>query len=291
MEEFINYEEWVRVFTSNSKNAFGRESEKLADDFLNLCKRVPEKYSWGILTDDDFKKLTEKAKPEGIYWRDFARSVEVYDITFMWPARSIVPALIRSLNSKEIIVSAILSRSLLELAVSSLCYTNDIRITVKGLIEKKEINPNEEIIGGESINSFIREMLFGTRIKSMIPAFPEKESILKKIDRVSKSAELKEWYDRSGSIKIDQLYEYLCDITHPSMVGNAIFWGDVSETNGNKIRKLKQDNESELWQTTVDNILFAIGLSASSLNLSFLTGQESVLSIAKLWGVGNINNF
>src|SRR5207249_4251721 len=116
------------------------------------------------------------------------------------------------LNVREAISPAVLARSALELAC---CYLDNAR-NLNATLEKLQFPPNS-VVMVEGIEEMIIRMIWGTR-RGDPPSHLQQTNVLTSIKRLAKNPLGKH---------ILPLYEYLCEIAHPNVLGNTRFWSHI----------------------------------------------------------------
>lgn len=160
--------------------------------------------------------IKNPAERNRIYWIDQARNIEAYSITTFWRGVELLKPAIRSLNTHEVVTSAVLARSLLELSCVFLIHSNNL---TKNLSELAF--PPDAIVVSSELEEMIVKMIWGTRYGDS-EAHVKQSNILAFIQKVSKNP---------NAASVQDTYDFLCDIAHPSFIGNTRFWSHIQEIN------------------------------------------------------------
>ena len=114
-------------------------------------------------------------------------------------------------------------------------------------------------------------MIWGTRYGDPDPHVKQ-TNILGYIKKIAENPKASDILD---------LYYYLCDIAHPSFIGNARFWSRIDKINEDKTeqRVIERYSEGPHTDEILDKVLWTIGWSSAVLRNSF---EMSSISIQKL---------
>jgi len=111
------------------------------------------------------------------------------------------------------------------------------------------------------MEKMVVKMIWGTRYGDPLPHVKQTNP-LTAIQNVSKNPDAKD---------VLPTYEYLCDIAHPSFIGNTRFWSHVEKVlpDGSEQRVISKSAEGETTRPILDKILWSLGWSAVSLRNGF----------------------
>jgi uncharacterized protein (DUF2132 family) len=135
----------------------------------------------------------------------------------LWKANQLIRSLSSALDSTDLIVAATMARSLVEVAASFGCESNQISTMWRDRCRQ----PAPDV---ESLNDFAQEagrvvgqVLFGSKIKHDKEPVTgiERTNILTPVDKAEKLSE---------NAGLRRLYDVLCDTVHPSMGSSRCFW-------------------------------------------------------------------
>jgi hypothetical protein len=238
---------------------------------IQLCcdvgAQLPDQYRWRFTSDEVLVKMWGAARSASeantIYWKDQLSSVEAYSVTFYWRGMELLKAAIRELNTGELVAATVLTRALLELACSYLVHADTFAKLCKELSF-----PAREPVVSKDWEKVATKMLWGTRIGEP-PEHVKQTNVLSFIKRVNKT---------EAGAGISEIYDYLCDVAHPSFVGNARFWSKVESVkpDESEIRLLEQRSEGESAAFIKGKSLHAISLSALCMTRAFALIRESI---------------
>ena len=257
---FPAYAEWLSKYCDQHDDVFVRDSWRMIDYCFQLDQTLPNEYGWRFSSEESLKAQVEgvsnPATINQIYWTDQARNIEAYSMTTFWRGVELLKPAIRSLNIHEIITPAVLSRSLLELSCVFLVHANNL---------EKAISELEFLDGGvvvsHELEEMIVKMIWGTRYGDPQPHLTQK-NVLGFIQKISKN---------SNASSVQDTYDYLCDIAHPSFIGNTRFWSHVDKLNedGSESRIIARYSTGTSTNEILDKIIWSLGWSAAVLRNSF----------------------
>lgn len=278
------FSSWVLSISESSEYPFVKSSPEMINSFFELDKMIPDKYGWRHYDVEAFKKIIEDTHgdPEKInrtYWMDVVRSMEAYSAMTFMRMNEVLRSAIRSLNNKEIVPSAILSRSCLELATSMLDNANLFDRTIAGLPKEKKMI----IVADEKFEIMLTKTIWGTRYGDDLPDYLIQRNILTIIQKMSKNANAKELLSK---------YEFLCELAHPNVIGNARFWSDESYPNsdGSVTIVIQKEGYSNSKREIIENILWALSWSAACVRNGFVLIREVISNVDKYFDLSLSKN-
>lgn len=73
-------------------------------------------------------------------------------------------------------------------------------------------------------------------------------------------------------------YEYLCEVAHPNMMGNARFWSHIEsvDKHGYENRVISRYTDADHTQELLEKTLWALAWGSEVINNSFLITNKSV---------------
>lgn len=251
------YASWVTEFCSRSEHPFVRDSAEALKFFFVEDAAIPAIHTWKFNSDESLGAQVKQAKNSKVrnqlYWEDFARNCEAYSFMTRWRTSELLRSAIRSLNGKEIISSAVLARSLLELSASYLSNASAVSNTLESI-------PPEhiEFVVSKDLEILICKAIWGSRLGET-PDHLKQKNVLTIIQKVTKIPDAKELYPT---------YEYLCELAHPNVIGNARFWSHIEGINpdGSEKRVISRSAFSDAvgcGGETVEKIVWALAWSAA----------------------------
>ena len=272
VESSLQFAPWVKAIAHSSTRLFVGEVTSRVKDCVELDRELPDSHEWHFTTDEVFANRA-KREPRNLfalselYWTDMLNNIKAYNLTTCWRALELLKPAIRCLNAKEIIPAAVCARSLLELAAAYVINANTLSATFSQLETVDKSRPLS--IGfNKEIETAIVRMLWGTRLPDQ-PDYVRQKNISSLIQRVAK---------RPHQQDLLPTYEYLCEIAHPNVVGNARFWSHVKRVlpNGTEIRVISRSSAekgseagSEAARGIVERILWAISWSSACVKDSY----------------------
>lgn len=274
VEPFPQFASWVSDHCSKSEIPVVRDSREAVRLFLVFDQRTGQKYGWRFSTVEVIGELAKKATTieeiNKIYWMDTTRNIEAYCAMTYWRASEILRPAIRSLNTREYIASAVLARSLLELASTYLLNAKIISECMERLDFTGKITG---VIQSEELEKFLLKAIWGTRLGK-----PEdyrlQRNVLTTIQKISKNP---------TAADLLPTYEYLCEIAHPNVVGNTRFWSHVEKIydDGAELRVISRDPLAPEPIQTIDKTIWAIAWGAAVTFNAFQMTSDGVRGVLK----------
>lgn len=218
IETFPTFADWITDYCGQHNNPFIRDSDRMISYCFELDANMPDRYGWRFSSEESIRKqmkgLRNVQAINRVYWTDVARNVEAYSITTFWRGLELLKPAIRSLNIREVITPAVLARSLMEISCTFLMKANTLEQTLRDVSF-----PKGTAVGSRELEEMVVRMIWGTRYGDPLPHLKQK-SVMGPIRWVSKNPNGKD---------VLPTYEYLCDIAHPSLIGNTRFWSHIEE--------------------------------------------------------------
>jgi hypothetical protein len=106
---------------------------------------------------------------------------------------------------------------------------------IRKSVEQIEKLPDSGVIVSHGLEEFSVRIIWGTRLDNP-PEFLKQRNILNCIQRCSKHP------DASDLLPV---YEFLCEVAHPNVIGNARFWGKVEEKHIDGSVRIVIDRQTE----------------------------------------------
>lgn len=135
----------------------------------------------------------------------------------LWKANQLIRTFRNALNSGDLIVAATMARSLVETAAAFGVESDQVAQLWR--IRCRDPAPDTESLSKfmESVVAMIGQILFGTKLggKRTPETGIERTGIMTLIDKAEKLSE---------NPGLRRLYEVLCDVVHPSIGSNRVFW-------------------------------------------------------------------
>ena len=264
---FPKYAKWLKDYCKNSSDPIIKDSWDMLEYCFQLDQKVPNEYGWRFSSIDSIKLQVSKAKDpkeaNRIYWLDQARNIEAYSVITFWRGIELIKPTIRSLNVHEIITPAVLVRSLLELCCVYIIHSNNLQKTFS------EISfPDGTVVVSQEVENLIVKMIWGTRYGDP-DDHVKQTNVLGFIKKVSKNP---------NASTVQDTYDFLCDIAHPSFIGNTRFWSHVKKINSDKSesRVIKRQSSGQMSTKIIDQIVWTLGWCAAVLRNSFEINASSI---------------
>jgi hypothetical protein len=277
----------LRELAAQSDKPFVRDSEKMIKYLLQVEPTLPMRYGWRVIAPEDFRKqlksLSSPKEVNRLYWTYMARNIEAYDVILIWRSMGLLKTALHSLNAGEIVSSAVLSRSILELAVTGIINSNMIYDAVQKVIEVLKTHDHRVLVVSKELEDFIARMLFGTRMGEPPEPFKQRNILTYMqhlLDNLKKNNP-----ENPAVTELMPVYENLCEFTHPNLLGNIRFWAGIEtkSEDGSEIWRIERKAESELTSLFQEDILWALGWSAVCIRNAFEIGQNAVLMLTQLF--------
>lgn len=279
VENALKYEKWVEDFCAKSDNILVKNSAEGIRIFLVENSSIPNEYRWKFTSDETFSKQAHTTKSSQelnyLYWIDFARNCEAYTVMTCWRTAELLLPAIRSLNLKEIISSAVLARSLLELSSSYLLNAN----IISKELYKLEFSKDTNIISSD-LEALIVKAIWGSRLEGT-PDHLKQKNCLAPIQKLSKHPDAKD---------LLPTYEYLCEIAHPNLIGNARFWSHIENIDqiGTKKRVISRKSVSDSAEEVILKTIWSLAWSSVTTRnaIYILQGslKELIRKLSKIQG-------
>lgn len=260
ISNFPQLAEWIKERCANHQEPFVRDSAAMIKYCFDLDINIPTEYGWRRSDVENIKYQVEKATTPGIinkiFWLDQLKNIEAYSIISFWRGVELVKSAIRCLNVKEIISSAVLTRSAIEL---SCLYLTNANIIDKNLGQLQF--PSNTVVVSEELEKLILKMMWATRLNDPEPHLKQ-INILTIIQKLAKNPNAK---------NILPLYEYLCEIAHPNKIGNIRFWSHVEQmySDGSQQVIISRFAQSDITEEILDKTLYGLSWSSAVLRNSF----------------------
>lgn len=247
---------WLKARARKSDEPFVRDAEKMIRYCLAFANEMPEQYGWRVASVTAIKQQITHARTSmnlnRVFWMDQARIAEAYAVNTFWRGVDLLRPAIGSLNAHEIVPAAVLGRSFLELAATFILNANLIE---KDFLEKSF--PQDTVVVSKGMEERLLKMMWGTRLEGAEPHL-QQTNVLTTIEKVSRYPQARDVLPK---------YRYLCEVAHPNVIGNAIYWSHVDKMHddGSETRILKRQPEGEVAGQAIDHVLWVLGWSAVCL--------------------------
>jgi hypothetical protein len=272
--DFHQFNPRLSGIAAASDKPFVHSSGEMIQYALSFAKELPEEYGWRHMSVEAFRDLASTISTvedaNTIYWLDTLRNFEAYAITVYWRGIEIIKPCIRSLNVHEVVTPAILARSLLELSASFIENTNIAYQTIQKL--PPHINNAIEI--SKDLEKLSLRILFGTRLGTDIPEHLKQKNVLTTLQKLTKNP---------SATDLLPVYEFLCEIAHPNVIGNAVFWAEVLQKNedGSETIRIKREHDYDKNSEIIEKVLWSLGWSAVCLRNGFHIIHDAIEMMVK----------
>ncbi len=254
------YNNWLRKYCKNHKDPFVRESEAMIRHCLDLDEKVPNEYGWKFSSKESLEKqiseVTSHQEVNSIFWKDQARNVEAYALMTYWRGVELIKSCLSGINEREMIAPAISARSLLELSTVFLQHANTLHKTFGELSF-----PENTIVTSSEVEALVLKMIWGTRYGEP-EQYLTQTNIMTSLQRLSKNPKATE---------LMPTYEFLCDIAHPSFIGNTSYWSHVDSVypDGSEKRVMSRLSSRVFNTEITDKTIWAVAWSSVCVRNAF----------------------
>ncbi|MGY5774600.1 hypothetical protein ACXHP8_23280 [Vibrio antiquarius] len=237
---------------------------KNADDRIAYCmsmdSKIPNEYSWKFTNVKTFEKqmtrLTSPQEMNKLYWKDQVNNIEAYSIMTLWRGIELVRSCLSGLNGLETLSPAISARSLLELSTVFLLNANQLQNTFREIPLS-----STQLVMSEELENMVLKMIWGTRYDNPEP-YLQQTNVMTSLKRLGK-------HPSAGDLM--PTYEFLCDIAHPSFIGNTTYWSHVEsiDDDGAENRVISRLADRYFNTEILDKTLWALAWSSESIRNAF----------------------
>ncbi|EKD9042298.1 hypothetical protein VXK10_002885 [Vibrio parahaemolyticus] len=254
------YSDWLCQYCKDHENSFVRESESMVRRSLDLDEKVPNEYGWKFSSRESLEKQISEASSyqdvNSIFWKDQARNVEAYALMTYWRGIELIKSCLSGLNGKEVIAPAISARSLLEISTVFLLNANTLHKTFGELSF-----PEDTIVTSSELEALVVKMIWGTRYGDPEPYLTQ-TNIMTSLQRLAKNPKATDLMPN---------YEFLCDIAHPSFIGNTSYWSHVDSVypDGSEKRVMSRLSNREFNTEITDKTIWALAWSSACIRNAF----------------------
>ncbi|CAM0555870.1 hypothetical protein EHLJMEHL_00958 [Vreelandella titanicae] len=254
------YSDWVRKYCEGHEHPFVRESEAMIQHCLDLDEKMPNEYGWKFSSKETIGNQVLGAvscqEANSIFWKDQARNIEAYALMTYWRGVELIKSCLSGINAQEVIAPAISARSLLELSTVFLLNANILQKTFGELSF-----PENTIVTSSEVEALVVKMIWGTRYGEPEPHLTQ-TNIMTSLKHLSKSPKAAELMPN---------YEFLCDIAHPSFIGNTSYWSHVDSVypDGSEKRVMSRLSSREFNTEITDKTIWALAWSSACTRNAF----------------------
>lgn len=268
------FDDWLYEFCMVHEDPVLNYAEKMVRHCLSINDKIPNEYDWKFSSKESIKKqlysATGTRQYNKIYWEDQVRNVEAYSIMTLWRGIELIESCLRGLNSKEVIAPATSARSLLELATVFLLNANTLNENFSSITF-----PKDSLVVSLEIEEMIVKMIWGTRYDNPEPHVLQ-TNIMTYLQRLAKNPKAE---------NLMPIYEYLCDIAHPSFIGNTSYWSHMESVypNGSEKRVISRLPTRKMNLKTLEKTTWALAWSSTCIRNAFdIMNEANSMLIGKL---------
>ncbi|WP_155987042.1 hypothetical protein [Thioalkalivibrio sp. ALE11] len=269
------YRSWLKEYCDDHGDHMIRASEEMVLYLLEIDRKLPNEYGWRFSSEDALRKQLNEAannyrERNSIFWEDQARNVEAYSVMTLWRGAELARACLNGVNEKEVIAPAVLGRSLLELSTVFLLNANSLHKTFGELSF-----PENTLVTSTEVEELVVKMIWGTRYGEPEPHVTQ-TNIMTSLQRLSRNPK---------ADKLMPTYNFLCDIAHPSFIGNTSYWSHVESVypDGSEKRILSRSSSRQFNEEILDKTIWALGWSSACIRNAFeIMSEANQILLGKL---------
>lgn len=247
------------------------------DALVRFEANLPAQYGWRYRSDEAFvkaaRRISDTKQMNLLYWLDQSANIEAHACMVLYRSCELLRPAIRSLNIGEIVAAGVLARSLLELAVTFI----DNLSLVRAIIAPLEFPP-DTVITSQELEDAVVKMIWGTRLGDPEPHLKQR-NVLTTLQKLSKLPHVKD---------LLPTYEYLCELAHPNVMGNARFWGRIeAELADGSVRVVIERNAQGgvAVAEIVSKVIWSLEWASESIGNGFAANRESLQMLHHKLGI------
>ena len=199
-------------------NQLRDDFEKAYNLYQNFFQTLKEPHVWVFDTDvsliSKLKTAQTVLESNKIYWYDVLNSISAAENLYYRRSHTILNSAYRCLVAKDYLSSAILTQSLLEVAMWNIYHSAIFENTIKDINK----NPSKFVLDATGLQDLILKLIWGTNEKNVVDEIKQ-HKIYKVFSKVAKSITSADQQD----VDIEILYDRLCEYVHPNVEGNNLF--------------------------------------------------------------------
>ena len=260
------YRRWLSEYCDAHNDPLVNASEEMVRSLLEIDGKMPAEYGWRFSSEEALKNQLSEAADcrdlNSIFWEDQVRNIEAYSIMTLWRGAELAKSCLNGINEKEVISPAISARSLLELSTVFLLNANSLHKTFEGLSF-----PENTIVTSSEVEAFVVKMIWGTRYGEPEPHVKQ-TNIMTSLQRLAKNPRAAE---------LMPTYEFLCDIAHPSFIGNTSYWSHIASLypDGSEKRIISRLSSRQFNAEILEKTIWALGWSSACIHNAFEIMSEA----------------
>ena len=257
-----------------SENNLVQSLPEILLDLSQFRNHVERKFQWRETSDEVFKDKSRTVKNSrelnSLYWRDVGNQVKAYGISTTWRIMELLEQSVVLLNLNGTLGPAIIGRALIELTSTFILNSDAIR----RYVEVAASSWHSGVIVSEELERRLLKAIYGTRL---VPDdhYLSQTNILNQLKKLSRV---------QGYEAVMEKYNFMCEVAHPNVWGNACFWSDYGhlQPDGTTMREFHPralDNRTA--HKIQEETLWALAWAAANVTASFLILDKQIRLIGR----------
>lgn len=252
--------EHIFKYCNESDNGIIKNANNMIRHCLEIDDTISDEHTWKFTSqkslEEQLKNISSPEECNNIYWTDQTSNIEAYSMMTLWRGIELIKSCLNGLNNSETISPAVTSRSLLELSTVFLLNANTLDKNFSEIAIAKD-----QVVTSTAIEEFVVKMIWGTRFDNPEP-YLQQTNIMTSLKRLAKNPSAEE---------LMPTYEFLCDIAHPSFIGNTSYWSHISSLNddGSENRVISRLSSRYTNTEILDKTLWALAWSSACIRNAF----------------------
>jgi hypothetical protein len=288
--------DWLRTFVAQQSDPVVVHAEASLELLRSLSAAIPPVVEWDIVSAETFTQeqaaLLEAGRSLGssnldlfetamsAYWHDQAGLAIAYRAMVLLRSAELVLPAVPLLNARELLGPAVLARAAVELAA---LYAHELQKLVDLFQVAASRPPGHAFVmqdaGGNVIDveKILVRAIWGWKAEGGEREHqPEELRQLNAVTAVHKLADIVP--------RLADVYDYLCQVAHPNVAGNARFWANMREDHPGRSRVTfgRQSDGPEAERIRIA-ALWALGWSAAIVHRWSLKLEDAVRGIFNRW--------
>jgi hypothetical protein len=248
---------------------FAQLLNKNAASLRQLCKNHPESLVLPVAPTAELEARLLASLESGdvhqanrVFWLDQLATFDAWRSIVLWRASEVIDAALMLRDQASLLSSVTLTRSVFELAMASLVVSGRL-CKVLNMLDISIMK--SKFCGSTTFPDDVEMAIFGTRVpEAESNGLPSQRNVL------SYMAQLEKIFPDAG---LKKSYELLCDVTHPSWLGNRPFY---RRNDQGTICRVSQEYDP-LWHTEVSDLTATVlSWSAQAIEMVMDQSQSSI---------------
>jgi len=290
------FADWLRAFVARQSDPVVAHAEASLELLRSLSASIPPVVEWDIVSAETFTQEQEALLEAGrslgssnldlfetamsAYWHDQAGLAFAYRAMVLLRSAELVLPAVPLLNERELLGPAVLARAAVELAA---LYAHELQKLVDLFQVAASRPPGHAFVmkdpGGNVIDveKILVRAIWGWKAEDGARDHqPEELRQLNAMTAVHKLADIVP--------RLAEVYDYLCQVAHPNVAGNARFWANMREDRPGRSRVTfgRQSDGPEAERIRIA-VLWALGWSAAIVHRWSLKLEDAVRDIFNRW--------